>query len=152
MDRSTYGSITFQQAFWQTLHLGFVPEKEGLAVTVTDVVLKFLDYAHRSNIQLSLHKRLFFMTSNGYIGLGSVNAREGDSVVVFDRGEMPFILRQSSVVKGVSSWILISDCYVEGWMGGSYFGHKVMNTYGKESANSGMEAEGVIFGEDFVIC
>jgi hypothetical protein len=98
-----YGSITFQQAFWQTLHLGFVLGKGGLSQKVTGVDLSFLDYAHRASIGLSLHKRLFFMTSDGYIGLGSLRSKKGDRLVILDRGETPFVLRQAGVVDGVIS-------------------------------------------------
>jgi hypothetical protein len=142
-----YGSITFQQAFWQTLHLGFVLGKEGLSQTGTDVNLMFLDYAHRASIGLSLHKRLFFMTSNGYIGLGDLRSKKGDRIVIFDRGETRFILWQAGVVDGVDSWRLVSDCYVGGWMDGNYFGHQVLDHLTGERP----ETVGILYNERFVL-
>jgi hypothetical protein len=140
-----YGSSTFRQAFWRTLHLGF-------PLTATDTDFGFLDYSHRTNIWLSFRRHIFYMTSKGYIGLGSSRFRKGDQAVIFDRGETPFVLRKVSLVDDISFWNLIGDCYVEGGMDGSYFGHKVLDNHGKNREESRKEVEGVLFSEDFVLC
>ena len=55
--------------------------------------------------------RGFFVTENGYMGLGSPQV--GDEVWVLFGGDLPFILRPEP---GDSSHTLIGDCYVQGIM------------------------------------
>lgn len=41
-----------------------------------------------------VHKRRFFQTNKGYLGLGPWDTKPGDSVVVLFGGRLPFILRE----------------------------------------------------------
>ena len=71
----------------------------------------------RSN---KLHNRQFCITSQGYIGLASKNAKIGDHMVVLFGGNMPFVLRQTQI-EGEDCWTLISKAYVHGMMDGEIF-------------------------------
>lgn len=58
--------------------------------------------------------RRFFITKNGYIGLGPKSMQAGDSVFVFPGGIVPFILRTSDL----GSYRLVGEAYVHGIMNG----------------------------------
>jgi hypothetical protein len=147
---SPYANTEFRQTFWSTLHVGFHPMLEGLSTQATGIDFRFLDYIHRFNISKSLKGRHFFITESGFMGLGSVSSKQGDKVVIFDRGETPFILRHAGLVDGMDSWRLISDCYVKGWMDGDYCGYKVI--HGMSSEAEIYEGKKMLHSESFVLC
>ncbi|KAF2181337.1 hypothetical protein K469DRAFT_589960, partial [Zopfia rhizophila CBS 207.26] len=60
--------------------------------------------------------RLFFITVNGYMGLGPRNAREGDLICCFYGGPMLYVLRRTEDAE--ESYRIIGDCYVHGLMNG----------------------------------
>jgi hypothetical protein len=60
-------------------------------------------------------KRAFFVTEKGYIGLGPSNMEEGDLVYVLSGGQVPFILRPTTLEGGFS---LVGETYVHGIMDG----------------------------------
>jgi len=64
---------------------------------------------------LELSARKFFVTQNGYIGLGPGSIRKKDLVCVLLGGRVPFILRRMSTS---SSHILLGECYAHGIMKG----------------------------------
>lgn len=60
-------------------------------------------------------KRAFFVTEKGYMGLGPSNMEEGDFLYVLSGGQVPFILRPTTLVEGFS---LVGESYVHGIMDG----------------------------------
>lgn len=69
--------------------------------------------------------RRFFVTANGYMGLGPPNTRPGDLVHVLFGSRTPFILRTAGKVmlsdKGNQKChTLLGDCYVQGIMRSEY--------------------------------
>ncbi|KAF8857796.1 hypothetical protein BDZ45DRAFT_674423 [Acephala macrosclerotiorum] len=70
-----------------------------------------LMYAH---IVRSTKGRRFFITENGYMGLGRPEV--GDEVWVLFGGDTPFVLRPSTSDPGCH--LLVGDCYVHGLMDG----------------------------------
>lgn len=62
----------------------------------------------------SLTNRTFFITADGYVGLGSPEL--GDEIWVLSGGDTPFILRPSVSDSGCHQ--LIGSCYVQGLMDG----------------------------------
>ncbi|KAH8885913.1 hypothetical protein GQ53DRAFT_626498, partial [Thozetella sp. PMI_491] len=65
--------------------------------------------------------REFFVTENGYIGIGPAGMRPGDEAWSLIGGHVPFILRRSTQdgVKSVyESYQLVGESYVHGVMDG----------------------------------
>ena len=85
------------------------------------------------HIRRSLVNRAVFFTSHGHIGLGDRYLQDGDKVVIFDGGKTPFVLREKPTSNGRLQWALVGDCYLEGWMDGSYAGHDVLNMDDQET-------------------
>lgn len=61
-----------------------------------------------------LHKR-FFITDNGFMGMGPEAMREGDITAVIFGGTVPFILRLYQ-----NGWRVIGSCYIHGVMHGEF--------------------------------
>jgi hypothetical protein len=59
--------------------------------------------------------RALFITSNGYIGLGPEDLKQGDAVAIFHGAKTPFVVREAAKD---NQWSLIGDCYVHGIMSG----------------------------------
>jgi hypothetical protein len=103
--------------------------------------------------------RCFFMTEKGYLGRGLKSTKKGDKVVIFDGGKTPFLLREAGHHGDVKKYKLVGDCYVEGWMDGKYFGHKIVDevdgkcggplTRRKAKTRSSRKK---LCSEDFIIC
>jgi len=67
--------------------------------------------------------RRFFLTEQGYMGLGPTNMQIGDAVYVLCGGNTPFLLRSAGAkfvpdVGQRECQILVGDCYVHGIMDG----------------------------------
>ncbi|KAK4694488.1 hypothetical protein P7C71_g3112, partial [Lecanoromycetidae sp. Uapishka_2] len=62
--------------------------------------------------------RHFFVTDNGYAGLGPTELQAGDSVYVLAGGPMLYILRPVPGASRPRTFTLIGDCYVQGVMDG----------------------------------
>ncbi|VUC32491.1 unnamed protein product [Clonostachys rosea] len=65
--------------------------------------------------------REFFITDNGYMGIGPVGVRPGDEVWSLIGGHVPFVLRPSSHGNGTASvkcYKLVGESYVHGIMDG----------------------------------
>jgi hypothetical protein len=58
--------------------------------------------------------RCFFITKQGYIGIGPLILQGGDICCVLFGAKTPFILRRD----GDSTYQLVGECYIEGVMGG----------------------------------
>ena len=74
-----------------------------------------------------------FTTVEGYMGKIPEDTEIDDLVVIFDGSEVPFVIRKAH---GDSSkgWKLVGECYVDGWMDGSYYGHEVLDDMHQHSA------------------
>jgi hypothetical protein len=62
-----------------------------------------------------------FLTGEGYLGMGPREAREGDVVVVFCGGRIPFVLRPSSG-EGSDVYTFVGEAYCDGVMDGEVIG------------------------------
>jgi hypothetical protein len=114
-------------AFWQTINLGFVPERSDTVYFQKGLDFRFLDYPYRQNIKRCFKNRIFFVTQEGSMGLGPKWLKEQDKIVVFDGAETPFILRRTTDEVVGEAWLLMGDCYLHGWMVGSYLERKIKN-------------------------
>ena len=79
-------------------------------LTATDIDL---DYCWKAVSGYS-ENRLFFITKQGYIGMGPSSLQEGDTVCILFGGYNPFILRP--VRDDSDSFRLVGDAYVDGVM------------------------------------
>lgn len=55
--------------------------------------------------------RRIFVTSNGYIGLGTRDTQPGDTACILEGGLKPYVLRGQS-----DHWLMVGECYVHGVM------------------------------------
>ena len=69
--------------------------------------------AFDSEAQSAVHKRVFFQTSKGFLGLGPQLMQAGDVVCMLFRERVPFILRPKD-----GYYRLVGECYVHGVMDG----------------------------------
>jgi hypothetical protein len=60
-----------------------------------------------------VYKHTFFFTSTGYLGNGPPSIAPGDSVVVFEGAEMPFIVRQGDSGFVLVGLVILRDCQME---------------------------------------
>ena len=60
------------------------------------------------------HRRKFFRTAGGHIGIGPAALREGDSLCLLRGGRMVYALRRLNQGR----WQFIGDCYLHGFMNG----------------------------------
>lgn len=58
--------------------------------------------------------RRFFVTSEGYFGLGPFQSRKGDRVVALCGGKTPYVLRRYRVKRSVTEWKILGECYLHG--------------------------------------
>ena len=88
------------------------------------------------HVSKSITNRVLFWTSSGYLGLGNRYLKAGDAVVIFDGAQTPFVLRSAAVVDGDLEWTLVGDCYMDGWMDGTYNGNIVHHEEVHDAAGS----------------
>jgi hypothetical protein len=73
-------------------------------------------------VQTVLRRKVFFMSSKGYIGWGPIKMKVGDTIAVLHGGDMPFVLRQVpeklSGTDASSGYTVIGECYASGLMRG----------------------------------
>lgn len=81
--------------------------------------LHSLDHQHYSQIR----DKSIMRTIGGNIGSASCFMAPGDLIVIFDGAKTPFILRKEMDEHGehTKRYMLISDCYLHGWMYGEFF-------------------------------
>lgn len=58
--------------------------------------------------------RRFFVTREGYFGLGPFQIRKGDRVVVLCGGKTPYVLRRCRVKGASIEWKILGECYLHG--------------------------------------
>lgn len=67
------------------------------------------------------HGRKFFITENGFFGVGPTATEIGDAVHILLGADVPFHLRQKNMCGRYEldgSWSLVGECYVQGLMVG----------------------------------
>ena len=100
----------------------------------------------------------FFITTKGYMGKATKEARAGDSVIIFDGSKVPFVTRKA-IDDGSIRWKLVGECYANGWMDGSYYGHEVVDDVDQYLAAADAETDTdfscrkkTLLSEYFVLC
>ena len=66
-----------------------------------------------SELVNTVHGRVFFTTSRGYMGFGAMGAKVGDQVCILGGGWTPFVLRNRN-----THFEMIGDSYLHGMMQG----------------------------------
>ena len=66
----------------------------------------------------SNHGRRFFVTAEGFLGLGSESMRPGDEVFLVTGAKVPFVLRKVEGSVGDDEYRLVGECYLRGFMHG----------------------------------
>lgn len=122
----------FHEQFLQELKL--FDKITRLAATGEDVSEKLLRWEeeHRGadtkhNYRESMRKmqgKRPFLTKMGYLGMGPIEGRSGDIVVVFCGGRIPFVLRPLDGSSGHSEFLYIGEAYCDGIMDGEVTGKK----------------------------
>jgi hypothetical protein len=81
-----------------------------------------------------------------------------DVVVIFDGSDVPFVIRGTLCYECVR-WKLVGECYVSGWMDGTYSGHEVMDDVDLYLAMADAEpdtdfsySKKTLLSEFFVLC
>ena len=69
-----------------------------------------------ATVELFREAKMLFSTSLGYIGLGSKELRQGDTVVILFGARVPFALRKTRN----GCYILMGECYIHGVMDGEF--------------------------------
>ncbi|KAI0006988.1 heterokaryon incompatibility protein-domain-containing protein [Xylariaceae sp. FL0662B] len=64
--------------------------------------------------QAAAYGRRFFVTQEGYFGLGPFQTRSSDRVMALCGGKTPYVLRPCPGKKGEMEWRVIGECYVHG--------------------------------------
>ncbi|RYP65877.1 hypothetical protein DL769_006194 [Monosporascus sp. CRB-8-3] len=67
------------------------------------------------------HGRKFFITENGFFGVGPAATKIGDAVHILLGADVPFLLRQKNMCGRYEldgAWSLVGECYVQGLMVG----------------------------------
>lgn len=62
----------------------------------------------------------------GNLGKSDKEARVGDVVDIFDGSDVPFVIRKTRSDDGLR-WKLVGECYLCGWMDGSYSDHRIVD-------------------------
>lgn len=124
LDLGSYPSGgTYVEAFWRTCTCdAYVPrDLDGRArrITIEDedgVNKKLADGAHGSGINPT---KTFFVSHQGYIGIGPEDTQVGDIVYVLFGGSVPFLLRDSpDAPERRGSHTFVGHTYVHGIMDG----------------------------------
>ncbi|KAG7413877.1 Heterokaryon incompatibility protein 6, OR allele [Fusarium oxysporum f. sp. rapae] len=116
----------FHEQFLQELKL--FDDMTRLAATGEDISERCLQWEekHRGadtkhNYRESMRKmqsKKPFVTKMGYLGMGPVEGKSGDVVVVFCGGRIPFVLRPVKGSSGLGEFLYIGEAYCHGVMDG----------------------------------
>jgi hypothetical protein len=126
------GGGSWCDAFWRTMLGDLVMEEFPVRRAVNACRLEFhnfLQYQIRGSIHESLCdmvvNQAFFITANGYVGIGPPNIQVADEVWVLFGGRVPFVLRPDGVgvyeppeAVEANERFFIGDTYVHGIMDG----------------------------------
>lgn len=82
---------------------------------------EFITEAQRALVA-TVPNRRFFVTKQGYMGLGPVSMQPDDRVVILPGARVPFLLRSAPspvpLDLGSSVYCMVGECYVHGFMNG----------------------------------
>jgi hypothetical protein len=135
MQEEYIGGGTVKDAFARTL-LGDLIMKEvpSGVVNVHDIIYfeRYVELGTQTYLLESVYgmvpNHAFFITTTGYMGIGSPEMCQGDRVCIFGGGRVPFVVRslQSQQVKqsDLGRYHLVCDAYVHGIMRGESVGLK----------------------------
>ncbi|KAK3722218.1 hypothetical protein LTR37_002651 [Vermiconidia calcicola] len=118
-----------EQAFARTITLDRVPES---GCSYSDVFQKYVEqfdtrtsatkpqegglfsntYDFHEGVRYTCIKRTFFVTGNGFFGVGPYHLRPGDHVAILDGGLIPFTIRKAAG----KSFSLVGDAYIHGML------------------------------------
>jgi len=138
-----------QDQFWRMLTLDKYPSSPAMPKD-----FRYLppDYAYDSTYPY------IFTTVKGYMGRAPKHTIVDDLVVIFDGGSVPFVLRKAHDSIDVR-WKSLGECYVDGWMDGSYYGHEVVDDVDQYHAAADGEPntefpfrKETLLSEYFVLC
>lgn len=73
-------------------------------------------FRYIGDVGLRCRGRRPFVTEKGYLGLGPMNMKEGDKIVMFAGLQVPFVLKPYG-----SMYQLVGEAYVDGVMNGEAF-------------------------------
>jgi hypothetical protein len=104
--------------------VGIEMDEASKEILNDDEVAQYLwDYAYKWNAQPyfaelvnTIHGRVFFTTSQGYMGFAAPGTKPGDHVSILGGGWTPFVLRKSSD----SFYTMLGESYVHGLMDGEF--------------------------------
>lgn len=127
-----HNGLSYQTAFWRTLVGDLVTDEFPLRrATREDVALVSQFHGThgwteiRPSLRCMVLNHAFFITEEGYIGIGPPDMRESDEVWVLAGGRMPFVLRhehERTLEEGTADRscerVLVGDAYVHGLMDG----------------------------------
>jgi hypothetical protein len=134
--------FSFENAFWRTMISDLVTAefpRRRAEHTDSHLVSEFYKNGTLSEILTSLRcmvlNQAFFITTEGYIGIGSPDMVRGDEVWVLFGGKVPFILRSTGNAgnrqcKRSINYTLVGNAYVHGIMDGEaveQLGHSQQN-------------------------
>ncbi|KAF2829866.1 hypothetical protein CC86DRAFT_272032, partial [Ophiobolus disseminans] len=122
---------TLNDAFWRTVLGNLIMAELPKGVPKyyhKDDFDAYVEKGTHSRLTLSLHglvpNHVFFITTKGYIGMGSPDVQEGDEVHIFGGGRVPFVIRPQNIsfLEGSDTksrrYHLVCDVYVHGIMRG----------------------------------
>jgi hypothetical protein len=127
--RGTWRSITLPT---ELLDLQVPEDQDEMATKVGDHYYAHFDYSSQTRA-VQCHHDAFFTTPEGNIGLCPAPAKIGDTIVVLDGGNVPYLLRAedgegSKLENG--QYKFVGECYLDGYMYGRAMeendGHEVL--------------------------
>ncbi|KAL5623766.1 hypothetical protein FOBRF1_003016 [Fusarium oxysporum] len=130
--RATSDVAAYHKQFLQELEL--IKEMVRMAATGEDFSPKHLQWQeeHRAagtkhHYQESMRKmqgKRPFLTKMGYLGMGPIECKAGDTVAIFCGGRIPFVLRPVQGSSGLGVFSYIGEAYCDGVMDGQVTGKK----------------------------
>jgi hypothetical protein len=107
----------------------------GEFITLNEPFKTIISQDYRLAVSKFVRQRSLFRTSRGYFGFGIPDMRPGDLVIIPHGLLTPYILRpvdentlQMYKDAGLDikpDYQIVGECYLHGWMDGTYFGHEV---------------------------
>jgi hypothetical protein len=134
-EKYALGSGSYKEAFMRVLTLNYLEDydmldnrviRRRIAPAEVAACLREIQSSsqHQTYFQSKMINHRFFITKTGLLGMGPVDVAPGDEVFVLLGGNMPFILRKTTLpiyASQVGSFhTLVGDAYVHGIMDGEY--------------------------------
>ena len=124
----TLGDATTMSGRLSAIKSAWKDGKQSIVGPKTGTVFQW--HIEQKNITAAVRQttvgRAFFISKEGWIGLGPVPVRPGDRIVVFEGAETPFVLRKvgsngdddGEKTEKKEEWQVLGDAYVHGFMDG----------------------------------